>query len=470
MENRTRYAFHVTGQTGWINDPNGFSWYGDKIHLFFQHNPYKNTWGPMHWGHVTGTDFVKWTYEKIALSPDRPRYDSIFGAFSGSAIEFQGKYYLVYTGCNLRRQTQCIAVSDNGVDFTKYDGNPVLDKKDLPKKSSIANFRDPKVWEKGGKVYMLVSAKNKYGGRSRLLLYHTNNMTEWSYGGVVFSNQKAKTAALGHMMECPDIFTLGGTDVLIISPQKVKGHKNRDASVYVTGKLNYGTGGFECAEKNVREIDNGTDFYAPQTMQTPDGRRVMAAWMATWNRVPINALLGCGYAGALTFPRELTLSDGRLFQNPVREIERYYTERYEEKITLLGGTRYIEELSGKVQNITIEFLPTGGKTGISVFDDGKGNGLKIYYENRTVTLDRSKVIRDFYPSPSATTAVCDTPSDAKKIKLRLLMDKYSCEVFVCDGYSAMTTTVAPLDAQIKTYIFSDEEVFVTVARDRIEVK
>ena len=48
-----RPAFHATPTIGWMNDPNGFSFYQGKCHLFYQYHPYSNEWGPMHWGHLT---------------------------------------------------------------------------------------------------------------------------------------------------------------------------------------------------------------------------------------------------------------------------------------------------------------------------------------------------------------------------------------------------------------------------------
>ena len=54
-----RPAFHVTPTTGWCNDPNGFSRFGEEYHLFYQYYPYENKWGPMHWGHCRTKDFIK---------------------------------------------------------------------------------------------------------------------------------------------------------------------------------------------------------------------------------------------------------------------------------------------------------------------------------------------------------------------------------------------------------------------------
>ena len=89
--------FHVTGGIGWINDPNGFSVYRGEYHLFFQYYPYDTKWGPMHWGHVKTTDFIRWQRLPTAMAPDQ-EYDRD-GCYSGSAIELpDGRQLLLYTG------------------------------------------------------------------------------------------------------------------------------------------------------------------------------------------------------------------------------------------------------------------------------------------------------------------------------------------------------------------------------------
>ena len=74
-------AFHVSAPAGWINDPNGFSVFEGKIHLFYQYHPYSRDWGPMHWGHSVTDDMVRWEQLPAALAPDQD-YDCE-GCFSG---------------------------------------------------------------------------------------------------------------------------------------------------------------------------------------------------------------------------------------------------------------------------------------------------------------------------------------------------------------------------------------------------
>ena len=131
--------FHLIPRTGWMNDPNGFSFYGGKYHLFYQYYPYDTCWGSMHWGHAVSTDLLRWEYLPAALAPDEA-YDE-FGCFSGGAVVTEdGKHMIVYTGVRKEEdefgethdiQTQCVAIGD-GLNYEKYEYNPVIDEDKLP--------------------------------------------------------------------------------------------------------------------------------------------------------------------------------------------------------------------------------------------------------------------------------------------------------------------------------------------------
>ena len=216
-----RPAFHVTPAVGWMNDPNGFSVYKGEYHLFYQYHPYDIVWGPMHWAHLKSKDLIRWERLPVALAPDTP-YDD-FGCFSGSAVELpDGRHMLMYTG--VRRvptpegglqevQTQCIAFGD-GVNYEKYDQNPVLDAKDIPPDGSSIDFRDPKIWEENGTYYAVIG--NRAGdGSGAILLYRSQDGLKWELERVLerCHNQ------YGRMWECPDFFPLDGKQVLFTSPQ-----------------------------------------------------------------------------------------------------------------------------------------------------------------------------------------------------------------------------------------------------------
>ena len=77
-----RPALHFTAPRNWMNDPNGLAYSGSRWHLFYQHHPDSDQWGPMHWGHATSADCLAWMDEPIALAPN----GSFDGAFSGCAV------------------------------------------------------------------------------------------------------------------------------------------------------------------------------------------------------------------------------------------------------------------------------------------------------------------------------------------------------------------------------------------------
>lgn len=127
---RYRLNYHLMAKSGWINDPNGLSYFKGYYHIFYQYYPYDSEWGPMHWGHARSKDLVHWETLPVALTPG----ESEDGCFSGSAIEYDGKLWLIYTGHHYTDPTdqeqfyedQNLAYSTDGIHFTKYEGNPVL--------------------------------------------------------------------------------------------------------------------------------------------------------------------------------------------------------------------------------------------------------------------------------------------------------------------------------------------------------
>ena len=208
---KKRQWYHFMPECGWMNDPNGVIFYKGKYHLFYQFYPYGPYWSAMHWGHAISDDLLHWTYLPVALAPSEP-YDDCQkgGVFSGSAVEGKDeRLYLFYTGTVVKEdkviKTQCMAVSEDSINFKKYEGNPVIDATEYTES-------DPKVWKKDNKWYMVVGGEKDCKGRA--ILYISDDLMEWTYFGTILESD----GSLGAMWECPDIFSLDGLDVLVFGP------------------------------------------------------------------------------------------------------------------------------------------------------------------------------------------------------------------------------------------------------------
>lgn len=447
----SRPVYHLSSPVGWMNDPNGFSVYEGEYHLFFQYHPFSNAWGPMHWGHCKSKDFIQWEYLPLALAPDQ-EYDA-GGCYSGSALEADGEHVLVYTGVIDRyledgthdyRQVQCIA-KGNGVDYQKYEGNPVLDGQGLPEGCSREDFRDPKVWKEGERYYMAVGNRNA-DGNGQALLYQSSDLKQWEFLCILDQS----LGEYGKMWECPDFFPLGEKQVLLVSPQdmRAQGYEfhNGNNSIFLSG--NYEESTYRFQREGAAAADYGLDFYAPQTILAPDGRRIMVGWMQSWDARFMGGLLK--WSGMMTIPRELSMREGRVYQNPVRELEGYRGNLVEYKGEKLAGTASFPGINGRIIDLQVEIIGFGFHHFAIRFAKNEEYEMLLQYnrQRNCLTIDRthSGLVRD---------VVCRRKMEARPVmpegrevlKIRLLLDRYSAEVFVNDGERTMTSLfLTPMEA------------------------
>ena len=441
----SRPVFHLTPLTGWMNDPNGFSWYHGQYHLFYQYNPYDTEWDAMHWGHAVSQDLLHWTYLPAALAPDAS-YDS-FGCFSGSAAELpDGRQLLMYTGVRQEGgdkereyQTQCIAVGD-GKDYVKYGKNPVLDSDVLPEDLSPYDFRDPKMWRTEDGGYRCVIGARRNDKRGVLLLFDSTDGFEWKYTGVLAEND----GRFGLMWECPDFFPLDGKHVLFVSPQDMlpEGfeYHNGNGTVCLTGRMD----GNRFVEEHNQAIDYGIDFYAPQTILTPDGRRVMIGWMQNWDTCKTTGYEERPWFGQMSLPRELFLKNGRLYQQPIRELSQYRSGQVEYRDVLLDGEKRLEGIEGRVIELDIRLRPADPGTPYQKFIMKFARDEK-YYSVLSYRPYESwlQIDRKFSGSRRAYIHQrrCLVSDRQGEIRLHVILDRFSVEVFINDGEQVMTATI-----------------------------
>ena len=464
----SRPVFHLTPLTGWMNDPNGFCYYHGQYHLFYQYNPYDTEWDAMHWGHAVSHDLLHWTYLPAALAPDAP-YDS-FGCFSGSATELpDGRQLLMYTGVRQEGgdksrefQTQCIAVGD-GTDYQKYEKNPVLGSNALPEDLSPYDFRDPKIWRTENGAYRCVVGARREDKRGVLLQYESRDGFEWRHIGVLAEND----GRFGLMWECPDFFPLDGKHVLFVSPQDMLPedfeYHNGNGTVCLTGRMD----GDRFVEENNQAIDYGIDFYAPQTILTPDGRRVMIGWMQNWDTCKTTGYEERPWFGQMSLPRELFFRNGRLYQQPVRELAQYRSGKVEYRDVLLDGEKSLEGIEGRVVELDIHLRCADPDTPYQKFimkfaQNEKYHSVLSYrpYES-WLQIDRK-----FSGSRRAYIHQrrCLVSDQRGEIRLHVILDRFSMEVFINDGEQVMTATILTGSDARKISFEADGQVMMDVTK------
>ncbi|MBE5917046.1 MAG: glycoside hydrolase family 32 protein [Pseudobutyrivibrio ruminis] len=469
-----RPKFHLSPRVGWMNDPNGLSIYGGKYHMFYQYHPYDAHWGPMHWGHAVSEDLLHWEFLPVALAPDE-FYDKD-GVFSGSAITLEdGRHLLIYTGVMKRTtengqmkefQTQCVAIGD-GLDYEKYENNPVINSDAIPKDSSKTDFRDPKIWQKEDGSYRCLAANRAEDGSGQLLLYKSNDCIHWEFEKIFAKNNRR----YGLMWECPDFFTLEDHGVLLVSPQDMlpEGFEfhNGNGNLCIIGKYDSATDTF--TEENVQAVDYGIDFYAMQTIKTIDGRRVMIGWMQNWDTSGAHDEKEPWF-GQMSLPRELSIRGGRLCQRPIKELENMRTNKVEHKDVIIEATKDLKEsdsesikggvslegINGRCLDLELEVKPKEAKElfdrfVISIAADEKYHTDIVLRPKENI----AKIDRKFSGSRRAIVHQrrAFIPWKDDSIKLRIVMDRYSMEVFFEDGAYVMTASL-PTDVSCDGIYFN----------------
>ncbi|WP_336296606.1 glycoside hydrolase family 32 protein [Bacillus pinisoli] len=449
--------YHIAPQVGWMNDPNGFSYFAGEYHVFFQHHPFSPHWGPMYWGHAKSKNLATWEHLPIALAPSE-EYDKD-GCFSGSAVEIDNKLYLFYTG-NVwtgedrdhdLKQVQCVAISEDGVHFEKDEKNPVITS--APEGDIHPfHFRDPKVWKKDETYYMVLGSKTKEN-RGQILLYRSKDLYEWEFMNIAATGE----GNFGFMWECPDIFHLDGHDILLMSPQGMKPeeHKyhNLHQSGYCIGHFDYETGIYQHGPFEM--LDYGFDVYAPQSTIDDQGRRIVIAWMNMWESdMPEQQH---EWAGSLTLPRIVTMENGELRSRPVPELELLREEEIKYENIKVAGQKELDGIKGSCieLKLSIDMMDSSMFSIKLRTNPESGEETVLSYDSSTnlFTFNRDK-------SGAGPRGVRHVPISLNnnKLHLQIFLDQSSVEVFINDGEKVMTGRIYPDEKSTGVQFISEGDV------------
>ena len=471
-----RPHYHVSVPFGWANDPNGIIYFHGKVHLYYQHYPHTPEWGPMHWNHVVTEDFIHWEQRPVALYPDQP-YELVCGCCSGSTVEKDGRLYLMYTAAQPMMQRQCIAVSEDGDHFEKYQDNPILTAEMLSPEIYEEDFRDPRMIRHDHTYYMIAGIRyvdggcrkepapkeqrentnprqpdptHKKEGWGNLCLLQSDDLFTWRYIGHLLYPQPAFSPEfyrLDGVYECPDYFvTDTGEEVLITSPQNLPAignlYQNIHSVIFMLGHLDFETGRFQV--RTIGDVDSGFDFYAAQTLRMPDGRVIMIAWKEMWDRsYPTQKE---EWVGTYTLPRELSVEGDRLIQKPVREIEECRRNAVRnDKIVACDQDISVPGVSGNVIELRFTLIPgEADRSGVKLFC-GPDCETLVYYDrsNGLLAFDRKRAgVSLSGREPDVDRRVCEL-GVRERIEFDLFLDVCSVELFIDGGVHTMTGNVYP---------------------------
>ncbi|MBQ4177842.1 MAG: glycoside hydrolase family 32 protein [Lachnospiraceae bacterium] len=444
-----RPAFHLSSRVGWMNDPNGFSIYQGKYHLFYQYYPYNTVWGPCYWGHAISEDLIHWEYLPAALAPDES-YDNA-GCFSGSAVTLpDGRQMLIYTGVIRREmedgslrdiQQQCLAFGD-GLQYEKYESNPVLTGEDLPEDCSPYDFRDPNISVTKDGTYRIVTCCGTPNRDGRTVMFTSPDGIHWGKGKILIRNNDR----FGKVWECPDFFRVGDKWVLLCSPMDMfpEGfeYHNGNGTLCLIGDYDEERGVF--MPQHDQSIDYGIDFYATQTILAEDGRRIMIAWMQNWDTTPGYRLDPTSWFGQMTIPRELSVREGRLYQWPVRELERIRRNAVSYENVYVSGQMELDGIRGRMIDMEIAVRPADPEHVYEKFTIRFAAGGPCYTMLSYHPGDQiMKIDRKFSGSRRAIIHQrrALVPSQNGEIRIRLILDRFSAEAFVNDGAQTITANL-----------------------------
>jgi len=372
----------------------------------------------MTWGHAISTNLLHWKQLAHAIEPDE-----LGTIFSGSAVvdwnntsglQTGDENVLVafYTAAGKFAKpekpfTQCIAYSnDRGRTWVKYKNNPVIG-------HIRADNRDPKViWYEPTKTWIMALYLNK----NDFVLMSSKNLKEWN---------KLQDIVLPGSGECPDFF-----------PLEVDGDPGNIRWVFWGANGRYLLGSFD-GQKFTSETEALSSvvgqYYAAQTYSDigdSDGRRIQIAWMrkGKFPDMPFNQ--------QMSIPCEITLRklpEGiRLCRVPVREVKKLRGRKYSFRpVTLMPAENILSKISGELFKIQCEVEPAGTEEfGFTL------RGTPLVYNVKDQTL----ICRD----KKGEVKLLDG-----KVKLQILIDRTSIEIFANDGRQSMFLCF-PLDCENKS--------------------
>ena len=460
-----RPTAHLTPRQNWMNDPNGLVYIDGRYHVFYQYNPSGSDWGNMSWGHSSSSDLVHWTEHRVAL-PATPEEE----AFSGSVVHDEENrsglgsaedppLVALYTSVFKEgsrhapgTQAQSVAWStDGGETWTRYRGNPVLGL-DPPSRE----FRDPKVtWYPEGGYWVMTTV---VADEQVVKLHRSDDLLQWD----LLSDFRAASGP-GVLWEMPELVRVpvegqpGRREWVMLLSVNPGGIAGGSGLRYFTGTFDgttftaTGGRGRGATPESQTWLDHGPDFYAATSVSDAPGERpVVVGWMSNWAYaadVPT-----APWRGSMAIPRELSLHEspaGLVLGNrpaapvecaagrPQQILEQAEVDGRLELAALDGGTAHwvgVTVRPGDSATAAVQLFGRDGREGARVSYDATAQELVV---------DRAGSGPAAFTDRFSTRHRVPVPLEGGELRLEVLVDRGSVEVFVDGGVISVTTLALP---------------------------
>ena len=384
-------------------DPNcAFYWRGE-YHL---HYIYQNDDG-IAFAHVSSRDMVHWKWHPSTLTPSRTGH----GMFSGTGFfTKEGRPAIIYHGLGSGRNQIAVSQSDNLEKWSKpWPLIPTIKPGQDP--TRIANW-DPDAWIDGGNYYALSGGIP--GSGKPTTIFRSSNLKDWDYLGDFLTHDMPGVKP-NEDISCPNFFRIGNKWMLLCISHTL-------GCRYYLGDWN--NEHFD-PEFHGRMNWHDWDCFAPESLLTPDGRRVMWAW----------SRIDGAQSAIQTLPRELSLpADGVLRIKPLRELQSLRFDPSRETNVLLadGQPRMLQTARGDALELQVNFAQTAAREfGLDVQCEANGgSGLPIRI------IPGEKVLR------IGTVSAPFELKPGEPLTLRVFIDKNMIEVFANDRQAMVASHTA----------------------------
>lgn len=452
---RWHNKFHIDAPYSLISDPNGLCNCNGTYHIFCQWNPTpinQNWHKNKSWMHVSTKDFINYTMPELSLWP-RDIHDKD-GCHSGCGFVEDGKVRVFYTANSRDEDYQRTVAQRFGT--MQEDGSITLDEIQVygNPEGYTAHFRDPNFFYRNGVRYFVMAAqrmsdlaKSSRPTNGAVLIYKEKAEGGWELLGEV----KTDYYDFGYMWECPNLLQFEDMDVLIVCPQGVHHeelkYQNHCLAGYFIG--HFSVDSLDMIHGKFHELDKGFDFYSPQVIAN-EARHIMVGWVGMPDLTDTVESAQYGWLYSLTMPRELTIHQGKVRSQPVKEMEALRGERTDIDVSNAQHSP-VKLPDGSESDITITF---GEARKIEVDLKFGEEKFVMQYDRDTqiMTLDRNgmklggKGIRPFSDGKNT-----DVNIGTRKFKLftnldlqfRLFVDKSVIELFLQNGEEACSLLIYP---------------------------